>query len=34
MTGNPDKAEKKMREHTRYGTNVNRNAFEKIVEQL
>jgi DNA-binding GntR family transcriptional regulator len=34
MTGNPDKAEKMMREHTRYGTNINRDVFEKIAEQL
>jgi DNA-binding GntR family transcriptional regulator len=34
MTGNPDKAEKMMREHTRYGTNINLDVFEKIVEQL
>ncbi|MDR1964796.1 MAG: GntR family transcriptional regulator [Planctomycetaceae bacterium] len=34
MSGNPDRAEKMMRQHTQYGTDIDHDAFEKIIEQM
>lgn len=34
MTRDPERAEKKMREHTLYGTNVDQATFKKIVDQI
>jgi DNA-binding GntR family transcriptional regulator len=34
MTGDPERAEKEMRQHTRYGTNIDSESFEKIFKQL
>lgn len=34
MSRDPERAEKKMREHTRYGTDVDQDAFKKIIDQI
>jgi DNA-binding GntR family transcriptional regulator len=34
MSRDPDRAEKMMRKHTQYGTNIDISAFEKLIEQL
>jgi len=34
MTGDPDLAEKEMRVHTQYGTNIDKEDFEKVFRQI
>ena len=34
MSGDPDRAERTMRKHTQYGTSIDYEAFEQLLEQL